>query len=347
MIEVNPLELWPARPDDIQGFCNGRIPGAGEYMSYSRMKHLIKSPGHYHQRYILDIQTEKTRDMRIGELIDLALLGTGEFRKNFVMEPQKERYKELLENKGGLLDTKAKIQAECRKLRILVEGTVADMEKRLLKHDNDVYSRRLWSSIWKKFQRGVSEETIVLKATEADTITAMVKALGEHPVAYKLLSKGHSQVHTYAWDKELGVLWYGILDYIRVLQDKKGDYHIWLSELKSTKNASPWGFPKEIDEYAYHIQIWVYVRMITLITGIRPRSIIVAVEKKVPVGITLNDLDDRTMETARDQVKDALEAYRTGKLTNKWPVYPEVIRKTGLPNYALYRIEENLTENLS
>ena len=107
------------------------------------------------------------------------------------------------------------------------------------------------------------------------------------------------------------------------------------SDLKTTRNASPTGFPKEIANLAYQIQVSLYSDVAKEVLGVQDIKFpIVAAETsgKFMVGIYYLDADG--IETGRMHYLDAIEQYlfyeREGWPTN----YTEKAMEIRLPGWA-------------
>ena len=110
-------------------------------------------------------------------------------------------------------------------------------------------------------------------------------------------------------------------------------------DLKTTTDASPKAFPKDMAKYGYGKQMAFYQRGLKEITGEWFAPIIVAIEKEPPHLIGIYSLDADSLQHCRDWVQDKLTSYHS------WLKQPKGERRMGydprifevrLPQWAFY-----------
>lgn len=108
-----------------------------------------------------------------------------------------------------------------------------------------------------------------------------------------------------------------------------------LVDVKTTQDASPAGFSRQVANLKYHVQAYHYLRGVTQATGILHDCFrIVAVETKAPYAVAVYELDFGTMEKAEALWRHATDMYRQCAHLNEWPGYSQEVQPLGLPAWA-------------
>jgi len=340
MKTLDPVELYPATPDNPCGFSWQPLDLDVDYFSYSRLKQLKKSPKFYKMRYIDGIKTETTPEMRFGRTTHSALCEPAHFRKNFMIEPRKRDYPDLI-------DTAEQLQAELKSRGMKTTAAKkADLERRLLEVAPEL-TDRMWKHIWSNHLAAVTDDSILLTNKEADTLKHMAVSLEEHPTALQTIRGGCSELCAYWPDDKYGVLWFTKLDHL-IMVEENSKRMVWVSELKTTKDCSPNGFMKEVYDQDYHIQSWLYHRVVKGITGINPYRSTVAIEKLPPYICEVFKPVQRADEAAAWQVDRRLKRLNECISTGKWTGYTDGKKMVpmDIPNYAHWQIEEEAAREL-
>lgn len=190
----------------------------------------------------------------------------------------------------------------------------------------------------KDWLKALPNDALIMDEKEAQKITDMITALHRKPEAVKLLSNGIPHVHMYYRDTEFalndgsGVLWYGILDFLRV-----GG---WIVEVKTTKNAEWWAFERDAYEYKYHVQTYLYKRGMEGITKQNLKVAIIAIENKPPYCVEIYFPTVDWYETAYNDIGTALRKYNKCMETGIWYGYNETPKQLGIPAFARFRMED-------
>ncbi len=331
------FEKWPASVDNPNGFSREPIEEIGEYMSYSRVKTMAESMAHFKLRYIDKIKAEDTPEKAFGRLCHKMLLEPDLFRSNYVIEPSKEDFKDLL-------DSVEDLKAEHKKyMKIPAKAKKKEIEDSLVKVDPHCRSR-IWRFILEDHFKNLSESSISVTKDQCHLILSMTNAIDSKVIKHKrardLLIDGEGEICAYWKDVEFGVTWLIKLDYLRVFNLTGDDWLMWITDLKTTKNASYDGFKREIATWFYHYQSWIYRRVVRGITGMRVNITTVAVEKVDPIGVGVYEPESRADETAAWEIRSLLEKWRWCKGVNRWPKYEEHIVKLGPPNWYYWNVEQ-------
>ena len=151
------FEQFPATVDNPTGFSREKLEGV-EYTSYSRMSKLFKSPWHYKEKYIDEKEDEPTDAMEFGSIFHLSLLETSEFKKRYLITPDKDDYDNLDETVPQIKEFFKK-----EELKVQTVWKKDELIERITKI-NPEYRKQIWSCIEKDFMRDVTDDHIVITA---------------------------------------------------------------------------------------------------------------------------------------------------------------------------------------
>ena len=147
----------------------------------------------------------------------------------------------------------------------------------------------------------------------------MAQAVNAHSLAPKYLTGGETEL-TIVWECE-GVLCKGRIDH-------KLDGIV--TDLKSTRNASPIVFRSAVFNYLYHHQAAMYLDGIKVLTGEDCSFVFVAGEKTEPFGVSVHELGEDVIEIGREEYRQNIEQYKQCKAFENWPCYPETLNEIRL-----------------
>lgn len=105
-------------------------------------------------------------------------------------------------------------------------------------------------------------------------------------------------------------------------------------DLKTTRDASPIGFPKSVANFGYHTQAAWYRRGVEAALGASCRHVIVAVETAPPYAVGVYELDEDALEVGAELAKLGLERIARGIETGEWPAYGDDLQEITLPGWA-------------
>lgn len=187
---------------------------------------------------------------------------------------------------------------------------------------------------WSKFLNS-SEGKEVLDLDAWGAVTAMAKAVLEHPIAGPLLSFEKLVEVVIVWrDEPTGLLCKMRADALST-QIKTG------IDLKSTRDASRAEFERAIFNFRYNAQGAYYLDGAEA-AGIKlDHYAIIAVESDAPYSVAVYRLLDDVIELGRREYRALLGLYAACKSANVWPGYPEQIQDIGIPGWAKKRINED------
>jgi hypothetical protein len=169
---------------------------------------------------------------------------------------------------------------------------------------------------------------LALEAEDFDTVRRSADSVLAHPAARALLSEGAPEV-TLRWvDATTGAPCRARFDWLRP--------DLGAVDLKSTRDASPAGFAREIAQHAYYIQAAHYDMGAQAVLGqFLPYWIFIAVEKEAPYAVGVYSLDRESIDAAAVRVADALARWRASTDSGRWPSYSNLIEPITTPKWAL------------
>lgn len=330
------FERWPATAENPNGFSREPVPEIKDYKSYSRVKVFRRSPRHYWWQYVLGKKDKDTPDKDEGRLIHKCILETDSFMEHLKVRPSKDDH--VVATKDELYEMAVNAGADDVKRSWSKPRIVSS----LLSKDPS-FGERLYDCALADFESGLSEDDLVVTPDQGERFIEIMRSVNSHPVAKQLVSGGDSEVCAYWFDKEFGCVWRSAIDHIRI-----GKSTVWITDVKSSRDASPWRFPADIDQHGYHLQNWIYRRVVGGITGMPVEILQLVVEKSPPYICEVYRPDTRSEETAYWEILRMMERWRACESSGHWPGYNEdKIAPIGLPNYAYWRIEESADREIS
>jgi len=123
-------------------------------------------------------------------------------------------------------------------------------------------------------------------------------------------------------------------------------------DLKTTVDASPYGFARSVAKFGYHIQAAFYLRAVSgLRSGVEAvkdgwKFYIVAIETSQPYAIASYRIDLRAIIEGDKMVDKALSLWAEATLLDEYSGYPDVITTLSLPEWALTEDLGNKGESL-
>lgn len=191
---------------------------------------------------------------------------------------------------------------------------------------------------WEELAQENPEATI-LHPDEFHACRFIRDAVHSHPTASKLL-KGA--------EFELSAVWEdNVPGYTPFLS--KGRFDIvnrrlrLLADLKTTKDASPRSFRRDIYRYFYYGQAGHYLSGARALGIDVDAFLIIAVEKKPPYGMAVYSLKGEALKAAIDELTQLKSFYAECLARDAWPAYPTDIQEIDLATWAYYEIEERVS----
>ncbi len=166
-----------------------------------------------------------------------------------------------------------------------------------------------------------------LTRDDADRIEAMAVALQAHPLAWAILSQGHSEVTMYWTDRLTGVP-------CKARADKWHPGKLF-ADLKTTDDASPEGFRRSVARYSYHVQHSHYTDGALACGEPVTNFLIVAQEKEAPYAVAIYQIDAAAESRGFELRERGLQTLRECIDADTWPAYAPGITELSLAPWAL------------
>ena len=194
-------------------------------------------------------------------------------------------------------------------------------------------------------------DKVTLATDQMEDVMSMYAALQDRPgsIAHRLLFSGddpHNEVSVVAVDPETGTTMKGRFDRTAIIELPGATERRVIVDLKTTVDASEFGFPGEIGKYGYNWQHALYVDLLSwLDPDSRPAQFVfVAVEKPdrkngVRPLVACHEADAEAVCNGRASYKEALAKLLHGRATGEWPGYPDKLFIASLPTWMLRRSE--------
>lgn len=172
--------------------------------------------------------------------------------------------------------------------------------------------------------------TPLLRA-DAEAVDAMAEAVLAHPMARAILEADGAPEQSLAWtDADTGIDLRGRVDWLTVM----GDGTPFLADLKTSVSADPRDFGTSIHKWGYGLQSAWYRAGYEAITGTPALFGFIVVEKAAPHFVSVGRADDIAEARGAEQMRDALDLYRTCVDTGHWPAYPDDLITYPSPRWA-------------
>lgn len=171
----------------------------------------------------------------------------------------------------------------------------------------------------------------ILTPDEWAQCLAIRDAVHSHPVARRLVT-GRTELSA-VWQER----WYGVMCKGRF--DAVPDGLGVIVDLKTTSDASPRAFSRDVFRLGYHIQGAMYL-MGAQILGLKVDLFaIVAVEKEPPYAVAVYNVRDDALAAGETELGRLLKTWAECLESGHWPGYPEKAVDISLPEWAFAQIE--------
>jgi exodeoxyribonuclease VIII len=192
---------------------------------------------------------------------------------------------------------------------------------------------------WKEFV-AANPDKICLKPSEADTLTGMSAAIGEHDEISEIMGRpGEREVSFYWLDYLTGVLCKCRPDFIT------SDFDVVVDD-KTTDDPSPEGFQWTAFNHNYHVSAAMTLEGIEAVTGIRPRKYIyLAVSPSRPFLVGAYEATEEEILLGQEFIRKNLAKFRQCLSTNTWPGLSKKILPLGLPRKAKFDVASIVKEH--
>jgi hypothetical protein len=177
---------------------------------------------------------------------------------------------------------------------------------------------------------------IPLLRRHRDEVVAMVaaaEAFIQHSEIAEYWKDGESELTAICEEK--GV-------WLRARMDRISKSRRFIADYKSTTDASPDVFSRQLIRMGYHIQEAFYRRVVTNLGTVTPRFVFVAQSCEPPYECSLHGCDPALQEIADAEVQRAIDLWRQCMSTKNWPSHGGRIHWAIPPNYMMKEYEERL-----
>lgn len=176
---------------------------------------------------------------------------------------------------------------------------------------------------------------ILVKQADMDAALRVRDTVQSHPIAQQLLENVVSQ-QVALWTEQTD---YGPVDMKARIDWANPDMNV-LIDLKSTDDAR--AFPKKASNFGYHIQDACYRHGWQEAGGWPVDAFVfVVVEREIPHGIKLYELNQRARDLGWRQYRRGVETYAKCKQNDNWYCYDPMIDEVDLPGWSYYEDEQN------
>lgn len=176
----------------------------------------------------------------------------------------------------------------------------------------------------------MSNGKTLIKSEDMDLIEVLSYSIKNNNDAIGLMENTLHEKSLYWTDDETGILCKARPDFM-FLSERIS----YVGDIKTTKNASPFNFQKDMFNYGYHIQAAMIAEGLKQIKGIIVEDFYyVVVEKAEPYVTAIYKINSEALEHGHKKFREGLTLLKKCQETNEWPSYP--IQDLGLPSYAYY-----------
>lgn len=222
---------------------------------------------------------------------------------------------------------------------------LAVFEPERFQRDVVVYPERRAGKEWQAFALKHEGKEIITSRMD-DQVRAIADAARRHPMSARYLAGGKAE-HTVTWKYRSPPIQHleghefackGRLDFVSELGA--------IVDLKSTKDASPTGFAREVLRYEHHVQAAFYQDGLEAMTGARLPFLFIAVEAAAPHVVQVYRVPDDVLDLGRERYQQLLAHLNVCRKENRWPGFAETEMELVLPTWAMPNPEDELDEDL-
>jgi hypothetical protein len=220
-------------------------------------------------------------------------------------------------------DTKAKTFGSAAHMAVLEPDLLERTYGRLYEGHNGATTQG------KAANQAFREQGIIpLKYDEYNSVLTIRDKLHADPLIQKLVSGAVYEKSAYWIDEETGEL-------CRCRPDIYNPNLRMMGDVKTTRDASSFGFAKAIEEYGYHVQDPFYGDGWELAGGGDVDAFVfIAIESEAPHLFQIYELDISDKEQGRMIYRQALRRYADCKRTGLWPGYAGGVQPITRPRWA-------------
>ncbi len=302
---------------------------AAPALSQSGLGEMEVSPAHYQASIF--VPRKQTPAMWLGTMVDMAVLETEKFKRNFAVAPRKEVHPEVL-------DTVDQLKAKCASLGLPVSGAKAALITRIKEKDQD-------AKFWDEFLVQQMDGKEPIDPEDMAKIEGMADALLSHSFASSLFKLSESQVSGFTIDSETGLVRKGRADMIFERSGVIGDLKCSGIEgiFRDKRDMS-----KHLYDMRYHWQAAFYLDLFSDLYGkkfghfanvfVHDKATMRIVKPgtfpKLTFPIVIPRLREPSLDLARSQYAPLVERFIECRKTGEWLGFPEGIQEVDVPDWA-------------
>ncbi len=190
---------------------------------------------------------------------------------------------------------------------------------------------------WAAFCEESAGKTIISEE-EFSRIKAMGRAVEAHPVVATMIHTGQAyREHSLRWtDDKSGVACKCRPDLWKTMSDDR----MLVADYKTTLDASPAAFSRDLMKYRYGLQAAFYSAGVRAATGLEVAGFIfVVAEKNAPHNVACYVASDEVIRHGEMLMRRDLEKYAECLERDEWPGYSDQLEEVCLPAWAGKELE--------
>jgi len=183
----------------------------------------------------------------------------------------------------------------------------------------------------------LADGKIVVSAKEKEQVEIAVEKVLKHPIAGEVVRNSRKQV--FLLNKIKTVQFKSLVDLAPVNEP-------CLYDFKTTANLSQKGIAKSIDDFQYHVQAALYLKMWNLChpDDQRQRFRFIWQSSEAPYEIAITELPAFDIEAGEQWAADQIDRLLLATKRNWWPgLFDGKVAMIGRPGYCAYQDEEEMT----
>ena len=176
------------------------------------------------------------------------------------------------------------------------------------------------------------QSKIIIDSELGNNLFEMEKSFMDSPAKLIYDIKGQTEL-SYFWD-----------DFGTIKGKCRPD---WISDdgnivvdVKTTTDASPYGFQKSIANWGYHLQLGWYLRGLRKLGLPVKEFIFIAIEKTPPFCVGVYSADQNMIDFAMKELDQLIPEIQTAMVSNEFPDYTPEITSIGLPPWMTDKKEQ-------
>lgn len=180
----------------------------------------------------------------------------------------------------------------------------------------------------------------ILSESQWETCMAMRDSVAANPTAKRIIGDAYCVEASAFWTDPLT----GAPCKMRTDMIGPAEQRACITDLKSTKSATPEQFMRDAANYNYPIQAAQYVSGMDVVAPLAedefgaPQSrdfIFLCVEKTEPFYVNIFELGPRSMAEGMYRYQQALKQWWTCMQANQWPAFPSGVHQAEIANWAM------------